>query len=218
MPVFAMSFVIADDTLNGRLNVDDLNAEIDAEHATLAFGFAPLANPTSRTGANFRVRFVDTLSGADQTRVTNVVAAHQGDPVNTPLDWLTFHEPLHVSAAGFAVVAAPTYRPGFRLAELSLARIRIVGSHNTNGGTSDIELVEVDPDGVAPNVTLINTTLPDVVGAWTGFSVISGTGGGTTAEPRAGRWEYRLRTRLGASVSSSVRRMALVLRRRQPST
>jgi hypothetical protein len=84
MPATKYTYDVANDTLNGKVNLVDIEDEVRVSSIVTAFDRRVTIGGTIDrdvlTGGSLDLWFKDALSGGDQTALSGIVAAHEGNP------------------------------------------------------------------------------------------------------------------------------------------
>lgn len=99
------TYSIANDTANGKVNPTTLTTEIAASSIVVALDHIDTG------GDVLDIWFKDPLSGADQTTLTAVVAAHTGDPAIVTTGPAQVEHPAVTSVDGYASTTNTSFTP-----------------------------------------------------------------------------------------------------------
>lgn len=84
MPATKYTYDVTNDTLNGKVNLVDIENEVHTSSIVTAFDRRESTGGTINgdvlTGGSLDLWFKDTLSTGDQTTLSGIVSAHQGNP------------------------------------------------------------------------------------------------------------------------------------------
>lgn len=195
------TYNIAVDFPNQKVAPSKFSSEIKAS----SISTATLLNITT-VGNTCDVNFSTSLSGADETILNGLVAAHTG--IETAI---VFHATSKVISDEVQITQDSTWQvlggvvasPEFFVPALVGVKGRIVGSVKTVGTGVQLKVVEAGASNVDMNSTPYSVS--DTSNAWSVVKFL------TDVAPRAGDWTYEVHGRLNGASSASMRFSSLTL-------
>lgn len=195
-------YSITDDFPNQKINPDHLVPEIEA--SSIVTG---LCDVTVK-GDSVSICFDSSLSGADETTLDGLIAAHQGNPTTEAVfhasSKLVEDEKNITSDQTFECVGGSVTSPSFFSSNLAACFGRCIGEVFVDGTGFEMQITETnDADTEDKNVSAF--AVADTGGVWKRFKF------STDVLIRTGENTYKLEGRLNGAASAKVRFVSLSL-------